>query len=152
METIKDHSYGVVPVIKRNGVWEVLLVHQISYRGNNDRFWTFPKGHPEENESVTDTAKRELLEETGISDVHIIADATFTIEYSFMFEGKKIEKTVAYFLGICENKNTAISIPAEIAALEWCTFKEATAKLTHKNAQNVLLQAGEYINKHTQLV
>ena len=49
MGTKTDSSYGVVPLFKKDGEWQVLLVHQISYRG--DDFWIFPKGHAEEKET-----------------------------------------------------------------------------------------------------
>lgn len=150
METTNDKSYGVVPVIKVKNKWQVLLVEQISYRGSNDRFWTFPKGHPEANESPLETAKRELTEETGIKDVRLIEDAKFSIEYSFKHESKKINKTVSYYLGICANEKTNISLPDEIANLAWLNFKEAMKTLTHDNAKQILLSAGEFItaNEH----
>lgn len=148
METVKDESFGVVPVCKVGEVWQVLLVHQISYRGPNDRFWTFPKGHPDEGESKIETAKRELMEETSVKDVRIIEEAEFTISYSFKHEGKRIDKSVSYYLGICGDTETEIGLPHEIADLAWCTFTEAANKLTHKNAQAVLLEAGNYITAH----
>lgn len=148
MQTISDESYGVVPVIKVDDGWRVLLVHQISYRGADDRFWTFPKGHPDEGEEPVETAKRELLEETGISDVQIITEAAFPIQYSFAHEDKMINKTVTYYLGICASHEVKISLPEEIADLDWFTFKNATDRLTHKNSVQVLLEAGQYLTQH----
>jgi len=145
MKRQKDESFGVVPVFKQDGIWRFLLVQQISYRGKDDRFWTFPKGHPEENESPIEAAKRELLEETGIRGVVIDREAVFTISYSFKHENMYIDKNVSYFLGMCPDKETVISQPEEIAALEWCTFEEAIGKLSHQNAKNVLNEARAYI-------
>ena len=151
METVKDKSYGVVPVIKKDDEWEVLLVHQISYRGSNDRFWTFPKGHPDDGEEPVETARRELMEETGLSNVQIITDAAFSIQYSFVHEDKKIAKTVTYYLGVSSDDLVKITLPDEIADLGWFNFKEASDKLTHTNAQQVLLEAGQYLNEHSDL-
>ncbi len=149
METVRDQSFGVVPILKKDEEWQVLLVNQISYRGSNDRFWTFPKGHPEANESELDTAKRELLEETSVKDVRIIEEAKFPITYTFRHEDKQIEKTVTYYLGVCNNSDLKITLPEEIADLGWFSIKGAMEKLTHKNAQKVLIQAGQYINEHS---
>jgi len=149
MKTIKDQSYGVVPIIKIGEEWQVLLVNQISYRGADDRFWTFPKGHPEAGESEIETAKRELMEETNIRDVQIVEEAKFSITYTFVHEGKQIEKTVTYYLGICGNTDTKIILPEEIADVSWFPFKAAMETLSHKNAQQVLLQAGQYINSYS---
>lgn len=148
METTKDESFGVVPILKKADEWLVLLVEQISYHGSNDRFWTFPKGHPEGEESPKQTAKRELLEETGVTDVRLIDEAVFTIEYTFRHENKHVEKTVTYYLGVCSDDKTTITLPNEIAALEWFTLNDAMQKLTHKNAQEVLLGAGQFITTH----
>jgi ADP-ribose pyrophosphatase YjhB (NUDIX family) len=41
---------------------ETLLVH-----GRNSKKWSFPKGHKEEGEDGLTCAKREMLEETGIT-------------------------------------------------------------------------------------
>ena len=46
--------------------------------------WSFPKGHIEEGDSDHfATARRELLEETGISEVSIIEGWMSKTEYSF---------------------------------------------------------------------
>ncbi len=45
---------------------KVLLVHE------NGTFWGFPKGRTEPDESLEQTAIREIIEETGLSDVTII--------------------------------------------------------------------------------
>lgn len=148
MDRIRDGSYGVVPVIKENDEWKFLLVQQISYRGQNDQFWTFPKGHPEKYESIVDTAKRELMEETGIKDVQVIEAAKFSISYSFKHEDNYIDKKVTYFLGICSEIETRISQPNEIANIAWCTYEEAMEKLSHQNAKNVLNEAKVYIESN----
>lgn len=146
MEVIKDESFGVVPVIQIDGDWKVLLVHQISYRGKNDRFWTFPKGHADDGESPLETASRELLEETGITDVQIIESASFPVAYSFKHEGKRVEKTVTYYLGICAQTDYKITLPNEIAAVSWCTFSEAETMLVHDTAKEVLEAAKIYLS------
>lgn len=146
MEITRDQSYGVVPVTKQDKEWHVLLVHQISYHGSNDSFWTFPKGHSENNETPLETAERELVEETGIKNVRLVEEAKFSIEYSFKHEDRLIEKTVSYYLGICEDSETTITLPNEIADLTWMKFSEAMEKLTHENTRKVLIEAGQFIS------
>jgi 8-oxo-dGTP pyrophosphatase MutT (NUDIX family) len=145
METKTDVSFGVVPVFKKDGVWQVLLVHQISYRG--DDFWILPKGHAEPNETPTQTALRELAEETGITDVVLDDDFKVTISYSFVHQDVRIEKTVEYFLGYCRNKDVHISQPHEIKEIRWCTREEAGELLTHQNSKDVLAEVAAFINE-----
>jgi bis(5'-nucleosidyl)-tetraphosphatase len=144
METKTDISYGVVPVHKNDGQWRVLVIHQISYRG--DDFWIFPKGHAEGDETPEETAKRELTEETGITDVGIDSKNSFPVAYSFVHEGVRIEKTVSYFLGIVSDTTTHISQPHEVKELRWCSWEEADELLTHQNSKDVLKAAQETIS------
>ena len=136
METISDSSYGVVPVIRENGEWQVLVVHQISYRG--DDFWIFPKGHAEDNETPEVAALRELTEETGVTSVKLEPALPLTISYTFNHENVRIDKTVIYWIGYCEAKDTVISQPHEIKELRWCSLSQAADLLTHKNSTDVL--------------
>jgi 8-oxo-dGTP pyrophosphatase MutT (NUDIX family) len=139
MQTKTDISYGVVPVYKDGDGLRVLVVHQISYRG--DDFWIFPKGHAEVGEAPAEAASRELIEETGITAITLDEANKFEVSYSFVHEGVRIEKTVIYFLGIVSDIATHISQPHEIKEIKWCTFEEAEALLTHKNSKDVLAAA-----------
>ncbi|HUG48234.1 MAG TPA: NUDIX hydrolase [Candidatus Limnocylindria bacterium] len=58
--------------------------------------WTLPKGTPDGAESVEQTALREVVEETGIQ-VRILAPVG-PIEYYFTQDGRRVHKTVHYFL------------------------------------------------------
>ncbi len=55
MANRREHSYGIIPLKKKEGVWNVLLVQL--HAGH----WGFPKGHPNNHETTLDTAQRELL-------------------------------------------------------------------------------------------
>ena len=139
METKIDNSYGVVPVFWDGKGWQILLVHQISYRG--DDFWIFPKGHAEDSETPVDAARRELQEETGLKEVVLDEHHNFEVNYSFIHEGVRIKKRVIYYLGYCHNKITKVSQPQEIKELRWCTLAEAEKIVTHDNSREVLASA-----------
>lgn len=121
MEYKHDQSYGVVPVYKTGVGYEILLINQIGRRG--DLFWTLPKGHPEKDETPELAALRELGEETGIHKVTLDHNGLFTSQYEFIHEGIKVFKRVDYFLGFCDDKETKITQPHEVAELRWCTLK-----------------------------
>lgn len=138
METKKDSSYGVIPLIHVNGEWRVLVIHQNSYRGDVGNFWIFPKGHADEGETNQETALRELEEETGVSSVSLETEKTFSMTYSFRHEEKLIEKTVKYFIGYCDTEETKITQPIEVRELKWASVSEAEALLTHQNSRDLL--------------
>ena len=137
MQTKKDYSYGVIPVIKTADVWEVFILKQISYRGASDRYWTFPKGHPEDGESKEETALRELKEESAIALDSLVSDTTFDQQYSFIHKDHRIEKRVSYFLGYAARKDFTVQ-PEEVEEGRWCSFAEAREMLTHTIAKELL--------------
>src|SRR3989344_5953198 len=104
METKEDRSFGVIPVFKNDkGDCYFCLVRE------EDGHWGFPKGHPEENETEAQTAKRELKEETGIEDFTFYAEPVFVEEYSFVRDGFQYNKSVKYFLGLAHTVATETS-------------------------------------------
>lgn len=138
METKTDISFGVVPLCKEADEWQVLIVHQISFRG--DAFWIFPKGHAEVGEDGQAAALRELQEETGVTDIILAPGDPIIITYSFTHLHVTIDKTVAYWVGHTKNKSTHITQPHEIRELKWCSFTEAKHFLTHQNSLSVLAE------------
>lgn len=77
----KENSCGII-LFRTPQKKEVLIVQQ----QNGD--WGFPKGHIEYNETVEETALRELQEEVGITDVSIDTEAG-TIHVSYVFDSKE---------------------------------------------------------------
>src|SRR5690606_25475058 len=61
-------SAGILPYRKRNNNLEVFLVHPGGpYNANKDLgYWSIPKGEPDDNEDLIDTAIREVSEEIGL--------------------------------------------------------------------------------------
>ena len=89
-----DFSCGVIPITEFHGERHYLLVQ------HDAGHWSFPKGHPEGNESPQQTARRELGEETGLRGVSLVPTPAFDEHYIFTKRsGKVVDKTVTYFLG-----------------------------------------------------
>jgi 8-oxo-dGTP pyrophosphatase MutT (NUDIX family) len=137
MQTISDISYGIIPLHKVDGTWEVFLINQIGRKG--DCFWTFPKGHPEEGETPQETAKRELLEETGMHPTEIMAHEPLLQAYEFVYEETLIQKESFYYLGVIVEKHFVIQ-EREVMEAGWFSFDEAIEKLTHAQAKEMLTQ------------
>ena len=58
--------------------------------------WSLPKGTPDGDETAEQTALREVAEETGLQ-VRILGTIG-DIHYRFVRDGRRIDKTVHYFL------------------------------------------------------
>ena len=142
MQTKEDISYGIIPLINDGGVWYVFLIYQFGHSG--DVYWTFPKGHPEEGESPEEVALREMQEETGIQLESFDATKIYQQEYSFPCEDFLINKKVLYFQGIATSKEYKIQ-EDEVKEAGWYSFADATKKLTHSQAKDMLKKVEEDI-------
>ena len=110
----KDFSCGVIPYRVVDGEREFLLIqHQAGH-------WAFPKGHPEKGESDLETARRELAEETGITQVEIDEQHPFDEKYTFLKRsGKQVSKQVIYFLGQVSADQVLVLQEAEVSDYAW---------------------------------
>ena len=143
MKTKQDTSYGVIPYIKENNELKFFLIHQYSPL-RKDTYWVFPKGHPEEGETGEDTARRELEEETQIKLESLDAEHTFKIEYNFVHENVRIEKSVIFFLGLATSKDYVLE-EREVKDAGWYTYKEAREKITFENTKKLLDEVIKYL-------
>lgn len=135
MQTIDDVSYGVIPLIKEEGVWKVFLINQYGHGG--DIYWTFPKGHPEDGESQEEAARRELDEETHIALTTLHTNFVYEQAYTFPCEGNMINKKVFYYLGIAASPAFTIQ-EDEVKEAGWYSFDDAAKRLTHDRARIML--------------
>ncbi len=102
-----------------------------------------PKGHVEDRESEHETAKRELEEETGISDVQLINGYREHISYEYNRKGNRSHKQVIFFLGKTSTKE--IKLSHEHLAYYWLPYDAAFNKVTFDNAKNLLRKAEELL-------
>lgn len=105
-------SCGVVPFRRNGDAPEFLILLQ------TNRCWSFPKGHMEAEETETQTALRELEEETGLK-ARLIGGARTVSEYAI---SPLIRKQVVLFLG--EVQGDVIPQEKEILNYRWVKFDE----------------------------
>lgn len=108
--------------------------------------WGFPKGHSEEGETLLETARRETLEETGISDLEIVDG--FEVSDSYQVHTPKrgdYRKTVTYFLALTPTAKHVQS--HEHVESGWFELDEALTKLAFPTLQKTLKQADARLNR-----
>lgn len=92
-----------------------------------------PKGHVEEGESNEDTARREVLEETGL---HIAILPEFKSRSEYTIQGR-IEKTVIIYIASTKDTRTVIQ-PEEIEDYIWLSYDNAYKTLNYENDKAIL--------------
>ena len=115
---------------------EFLLIQHPTKSNGDEGHWDFPKGHVEGNETELETAKRELIEETGIAEFRIFNGFRHRIEYNFSKDNRIVSKEVIFFLAESNIKDVKLS--SEHQNFIWLNFNLAYGKLTYVNAKEVL--------------
>ncbi|HEV2519211.1 MAG TPA: NUDIX domain-containing protein [Thermoplasmata archaeon] len=91
-------------VVHDPGTGEILVLHL----RDEDR-WGFPKGHVEPGESVVTAARREITEETGLSELRFERELV-EVHYRFLDRARAINvfKTVVYWKVQCASRNVRL--------------------------------------------
>jgi 8-oxo-dGTP pyrophosphatase MutT (NUDIX family) len=107
-------------------------------RERDGRTWTLPKGTPNAGETTEQTALREVTEETGLECR--ITGPLDSIQYDFAQSGRRIHKTVHYFLMEPIGGDLA-GHDHEFDEVRWIRFDEARTVLTFESERALVAQA-----------
>lgn len=106
--------------------------------------WDFPKGNIENGESELDTIKREIMEETGITDINFIDDFRQQISYRYKKKFKLVNKLVIYY--IVETKSNKVVLSFEHVNFVWLNYNDALNRLSFDNSKKILKNANEFLS------
>jgi len=132
-----EKSCGAV-VFRKDEDWKVLLI-----RHTRGRHISFPKGHVESGETESQTAEREILEETG---VRVRVDRCFRAENRYNIR-PDTQKLVVIFAALTEQAEITPQ-PEEIAEAFWLSVEEAEDRLTYERDRRILREAFEHVQKY----
>jgi 8-oxo-dGTP pyrophosphatase MutT (NUDIX family) len=129
-------SAGGIVLRAADGGTQVLLGRR--RRDRDGMTWSLPKGTPDGEETPEQTALREVQEETGL--VVRILDSVGDIHYRFTRDGRRIEKTVRYYLmeatgGDLEQHDR------EFEEVRWFALGEAEAVMSFSTERDILARA-----------
>ena len=105
----------------------ILVVNQ------NGTSWSLPKGHIEEGEDKLSAAKREIYEEAGITELHLVRELDPYQRYKIDVDGREDEselKTIYMFL-FTTNQDELSPIDPENPEARWVDKGEVDQLLTH---------------------
>lgn len=120
----------------------------ILYRKAHDHYkegWFFARGKFEEGEDVEATARREIMEETGIKDLFFVKGFRDIVTWFYRKEGKLIHKTAIYLFA--ETSTDEVKVSREHTDYAWLSFEQAYARLTFPSDRKVLKRANDFIEK-----
>lgn len=120
------------------------------YSKRNDE-WGFPKGHIEKGETELETAKREIEEETGITE--IVFNKTFRCTDSYKIKGtlpetfgRIVDKNVIYYLGKTET-DFNMCCDDEIGQCKWMKYEDAIKYLKYEKQKELLKKAYNFLKE-----
>ena len=147
---LKKAAGAVVFYKNLDGKIEYLLLK------HNARYWNFPKGGVEPGEKEIDTARREVMEETGLDNFRIIPG--FKTGEKYYYKGHKdhprveernkmVSKEVVFYL--IESKNKEVKISHEHEDFAWLDYSQAVALFgknrNKKKGLGILKKANDFI-------
>lgn len=130
---------GAVVYRKNNGVIEYLLL-QSQNKGN---FWGFPKGHVEGNESLLETAKREIKEETQLI---LPIDTSFKVYTEYDLPNGNRKEMTLFTAELDQSEDIQLQAE-EIKNSGWFKYDDAREQLTYDNLKKLLDQVNEHLTK-----
>ena len=133
-----EKSCGAVIFRKDEHGWNVLLI-----RHTKGKHISFPKGHIEAGELESQTAEREVFEETGI---RVRVDRRYRAENRYNIRSD-IQKLVVIFAAVTTQREI-IPQPEEIAEANWYPVDAALERLTYERDRKILREALIHIQKY----
>ena len=131
-----EKSCGAV-IFRKAGDWKVLLI-----RHTKGRHISFPKGHVEPGETESQTAEREILEETGLK---VRVDRRFRAENRYNIR-PDTQKLVVIFAATTDQEEIRPQ-PEEIAEACWVSVDEAATRLTYERDRKIMRDAFDHIQR-----
>jgi 8-oxo-dGTP pyrophosphatase MutT (NUDIX family) len=129
---IDEFSAGGVVVRRMRGRPHVAVVRV------RDEILALPKGHPNGDESAADAARREVREETGLETE--LLEKLGDVEYWYQRGGRRIHKTVAFYLFGYRSGSVA-DHDHEVEEALWLPLDEAAERLAYKGEREMVIAA-----------
>ena len=141
---VEETSAGGLVIQVNGGSAEVALIARHNRAGRLE--WCLPKGHPEDGETLQQTAVREVAEETGIQGRPL--RSLGSVDYWFSADGRRVHKVVHHFL--LEAVGGTISVEGdpdrEAVDAAWVPLDELEERLTFANERRLARDVSQLLS------
>jgi len=132
---MKEVASGCIPWRRiKNGTIEVLMILQTG------GYWEFPKGKQEKSETDTETALRELKEETNLVG-KLSTEHPISLGYTFTRNGMRIDKQVTFFMCEIDAKSKVSTQKREVTDYIWLPVEDIEQKATYPQMKEAAREA-----------
>ena len=118
---------------EKNGI-EILLIQDAKDR------WTIPKGHIEEGETAQQTAKREIGEETGLTNTEVLGWLG-KIHFRYRRLDKLVLMTTQIYLMRALGDTDAIQKEEYMNGIKWFSFHDSLEAIEYEDIGKLMLLA-----------
>ncbi len=118
------------------------MVAAIRPGGKPEGVWALPKGLIGPGETGEETARREVLEETGVEGRTL--EKLGDVRYVYTWEGERVFKVVSFFLMRAVRGRIGAIAPemrVEVAEARWLPLEEAPRLLAYKGEREMAQKA-----------
>jgi ADP-ribose pyrophosphatase YjhB (NUDIX family) len=134
------NSFGIIPLYKKDGKIFICCI-----QNKKSGEWGLPKGTPENNETQFETAKRELQEETGISEFKIFGGKTFFEEYTFDKGDVSHFKRNTYYLAFVDEMKEKDDI-IDARDMKWISLDDIETFFKFESVKKVVREVKNYLD------
>lgn len=135
---IEVTSGAVVYRQSEHGIEYLLLESQ-----NKGHFWGFPKGHVEGQETLKETASREIKEETQLS---LPINTSFSVYTEYDLPNGNRKQMTLYTAELTDQEDIHLQA-AEIKNCGWFNYQDARQRLSYDNLKALLDQVNDHLTK-----
>lgn len=141
LPSVEERSAGGVVIDVHEGSARTAVIARRNRAGRVE--WCLPKGHIEPGETLTQTAEREVAEETGITG-RVLAELG-TIDYWFATSDRRVHKFVHHYLLEALGGELTIDNDPDQEAIDvaWFPLHEVHQHLTFPNERRIAQVAWE---------
>lgn len=131
---------GIVFRRDKNGDIEILLIQDAKDR------WTIPKGHIEPGETAVATARREIGEEAGLTNVEMLGWLG-KIHFRYRRMDKLVLMTTQIYLVKAKGDTDAIKKEEWMNGIKWFKFNDALDEIEYEDIGKLMLLAMKRIRQ-----